>query len=165
MRIGAVSCGDGELTAPVMRVLLAADEARSSTGIFPSSFAGRLMAGILPVVPVLRRGVGALPDVPDDETLIGVPVVAPDVGVGDVASRLGTRTSQGRSMGAVGSLAMSDGSLMTLRSEFFLADFPASCIWSGDPHSEQNFAPWMLLKPHMAQRIFAPLCLSRLRVE
>ena len=165
MRIGAVSCGDGELTAPVMRVLLAADEARSSTGIFPSSFAGRLMAGILPVVPVLRRGVGVLPDVPDDEALIGVPVVAPDVGVGDVASRLGTRTSQGRSMGAVGSLAMSDGSLMTLRSEFFLAGFPASCIWSGDPHSEQNFAPWMLLKPHMAQRIFAPLCLSRLRVE
>ena len=163
MRIGAVSCGDGELTAPVMRVLLAADEARSSTGIFPSSFAGRLMAGILPVVPVLRRGAGPLPDVPDDVALIGVPVVAPDVG--DVASRLGTRTSQGRSMGVVGSLAMSDGSLMTLRSEFLLADFPASCIWSGDPHSEQNFAPWMLLKPHMAQRIFAPLCLSRLRVE
>lgn len=84
---------------------------------------------------VLRRGVGVLSE------LAAAPDVVAEPGVVEVApSRLGTRTSQGRSMGVVGSLLISDGSLMTLR--FALRfDLSAPGIWSGDPHSEQNFAP------------------------
>ena len=138
MRIGAVVPAADR--APVLAVVVLAVRAvaRSSSGTLPDSLAGRLMTGILPVVaaaPVLRRGVGALSE------LVAAPGALVEPGVVGVApSRLGTRTSQGRSMGVVGSLLMSDGSLMTLRFALRL-DLSAPGIWSGDPHSEQNFAP------------------------
>ena len=94
------------------------------------------MAGILPVLPVLRRGVGPLADEAAAPVVLAVLSCA---GLSD--SRLGTRTSQGRSMGVVGSLDMSDGSLMTLRFGFCFSCLPATDISIGDPHSEQNFAP------------------------
>lgn len=137
MRIGVVVPAADR--APVLVVVLAVRAVvRSSSGTLPDSLVGRLMTGILPVVAaalVLRRGVGALSEFAAAPGALAEPGV-----VGVAPSRLGTRTSQGRSMGVVGSLLMSDGSLMTLRFALRL-DLSAPGIWSGDPHSEQNFAP------------------------